>query len=71
MRRRTLLRLKGTKMQDVQCPAPIDATDTEIAVCAAKEPTRPLKPKEGEVKPLGGGGGTTNPKDPPKPPTDG
>ncbi len=52
-------------MQDIQCPAPADATEVEQMAC--ETPTKPLKPKDGEVKPLGGGGGTTNPTDP-KPP---
>lgn len=53
-------------MQDVQCPAPIDATDAEIAVCAAE---KPLKPTDGGVTTQGGGGGTTNPTDPGTKPT--
>lgn len=65
-RRRTLLRLRGTKMQDVQCPAPIDATDAEVAVCAAEKPVKPVKPTDGGVTTQGGGGGSTNPPEPKK-----
>lgn len=52
-------------MQDIQCPAPIDATEVELMAC--EKPERPSKPKDGDVKPLGGGGGTTNPPEPGKP----
>lgn len=67
MRRRTLLRLGVKRMQDVQCPAPADATEVEVMACEAPTPApKPEKPKDGTVKPLGGGGGIGNPPEPKK-----
>lgn len=64
MRRPALSGQRGMRMSDMQCPAPVDATEIEQMACKPAEPVKPTKP--GEVTPQSGGGGTTNPPQPPK-----
>ena len=67
MRRPALSGQGECKMADIQCPAPVDATEVELMACEApKVPVKPTKPVDGGGTPQGGGGGTTNPPQPPK-----
>jgi hypothetical protein len=75
MRRRTLLRLRGIKMQDVTyCPPGTYIIEKPVTVdelCDLIEAhnKQDPKPKDGGVTTQGGGGGTTNPPEPGTGPT--
>lgn len=53
-------------MQDtpIHCPADVDATEVEKAVCETPKRVKPGKPDDGTVAPQSGGGGIGNPPEP-------